>query len=132
MKRQMSLLVGVLLAIVLCWHASIAMSTPDVDTTVYKVVYPLGNSSVPVKPLAARLPDLNGKTICELWNHMFRGEVTFPKIRELLRKQYPRVKFIPYTELPNTHGPDEAKMITTLADLLLKKGCNAVISGNGG
>jgi len=97
----------------------------------YRVVYPLGSSSVTVKPLAPRLPDLRGKTICQLWNDRFRGDITFPIIEDLLKKQHD-TKFIPYTELPSTEGPDEKEVMKTLAEVLLEKGCDAVISGNGG
>ena len=98
----------------------------------YGVVYPLGRSKVDVKPLAPRLPDLRGKTICELWNQRFRGDITFPIIESLLEERYPGVKFVPYTQLPSSEGPDEKEVVKTLGKVLLEKGCDAVISGNGG
>ena len=101
---------------------------------VYEVVYPIGKSTAKIIPLAPRLDTLAGKTICELWNYDFQGDKTFPALRELLQKQYPTVKIIPYTELPNTYPKtaDEEKALAALADTLVKKGCQAVISGNGG
>jgi hypothetical protein len=51
---------------------------------VYEVVSPAGESTTKIKSLAPSLKTLEGKTICALWNKMFQGEVTFPKIEEVL------------------------------------------------
>lgn len=102
---------------------------------VYKVVNPVGESTTKVKPLAPSLKTLEGKTICELWNKMFRGEVTFPKIEEVLLKRYPGIKFVGYAEFGSTHGPDERTeraTIEALPEKLKQFHCDAVISGNGG
>jgi hypothetical protein len=102
---------------------------------VYKVVSPVGESTTKVKPLAPSLKTLEGKTICELWNKMFRGEVTFPKIEEVLSKRYPGIKFVRYAEFGSTHGPDEKTERATMEALpekLKQFRCDAVISGNGG
>lgn len=48
---------------------------------------------------APRLPDLNGKTICEISNNQWEARRTFPLIRELLQKQFPTAKIIPYDEV---------------------------------
>ena len=102
---------------------------------VYEVVSPAGESTTKIKSLATSLKTLEGKTICQLWNKMFQGEVTFPIIEELLSKRYPGMKFVNYTEFGSTHGPDEKTeraMIETLPGKLKKYHCDAVISGNGG
>ena len=72
---------------------------------------------------------LAGKTICELSNDTWQAHRVLPEIRKLLREKYPSAKFIPYTEFPmgNT-GIDSEKA----ADLLVKKGCQAVVIGNAG
>jgi len=82
---------------------------------------------------APRLADLNGKTICELSDGTWEDHRTFPLIRELLQKQFPTAKFIPYTEFPHGSGPagylmDDDKV----ADMVKKRGCQAVITGNAG
>ncbi len=66
----------------------------------------LANRSFQVTPLhAPRLADLNGKTICELSNDNWEWQRTFPVIRELLQRQFPTAKIIPYTELrPDKRG----------------------------
>ncbi|MCL2669435.1 MAG: hypothetical protein FWE89_02005 [Syntrophaceae bacterium] len=79
---------------------------------------------------APRLSDLNGKTICELSNNSWEADRTFPAIRELLQKQFPGVKIVPYTEFP--HGNRELESATNIGDLVVQKGCQAVITGNAG
>jgi hypothetical protein len=49
-----------------------------------------------------------------------------------LRKIYPSLKFIEYTQFGNTHGSTEAEVIRTLPTLLKEHGCDGVISGVGG
>ncbi len=77
-----------------------------------------------------RLADLAGKTICEVSTGLtWEAHRTFPRIRELLQKQYPTVKIIPYTEFP---AGSEAIDNDDTADLVKSKGCQAAIVGNGG
>ncbi len=101
----------------------------------YEVLYPLGRAShqesAETELLAPRLTSLEGKTICELWNRLFHGNMTFPMIEELLAKRYPGVKFVPYTKFGYTHGADEDQVVADLPRKLQEYGCDAVISGNG-
>lgn len=99
----------------------------------YKVVYPIGTQSIQKRDVAASIPDLNGKTICELWNHAFNGEDSFPIIEKLMKKKYPGVTFVSYENFGNIHDPsEEAKMMAELPAKLKKFKCDAVIAGNGG
>lgn len=101
----------------------------------YEVFSPLGESTVDTVPAARGLLDLNGKTIGEVWNGGYRGELTFPLIRELLRKRYPGVKFVPYTEFPiqDIHGSTTELHARAegAAKIARAKGCDALITGNG-
>ncbi len=81
---------------------------------------------------APRLPDLTGKTICELSNGGWQFDRTFPAIRQLLQKQFPTAKFIPYTELPEIASVVDAASFAETAKQLKAKGCQAVIVGNSG
>ena len=74
---------------------------------------------------ARRLPDLNGKTIGEISNRLWESDRIFPLIREELKKLYPDIKFVPYTDFPNT--ADNISDNEELPDLVLAKGCDAVI-----
>ena len=87
-------------------------------------------------PLVPSLDTLEGKTVCEIYNDRFRGEVTFPIIDEMLRERYPGVKVIPYTEFPlaTVKGmipSTKAEMLEAVRVALVGKGCDAVITGNG-
>jgi hypothetical protein len=74
---------------------------------------------------APRLADLNGKTIGEISNRIWESDRIFPLIRELLKKRFPDIKFVPYTELPS--GLDNIQDNDSIGDLIAAKGCDAVI-----
>lgn len=102
-----------------------------------RVISPIGGESVvEKKTMAPRLETLNGKTVCETWNDDFKGDFMFPIYRELLKKRYPEVKVIPYSEFPRStwkstpeYQREVSKQIVKLAK---ERGCDALISGNGG
>lgn len=78
---------------------------------------------------APRVDRLAGKTICELSNDSWQAHRVLPEIRKLLREKYPSAKFILYEEFPvGNNGIDSEKAV----DLLVKKGCQAVVIGNAG
>lgn len=97
----------------------------------YEVVWPLGKSAYQTVPLAKRDADLSGKTICELWQWLFKGHSLFPMIREQLSRRYPGIKFVDYETFGNIHGPKEAQIMGTLPEMLREHGCDAVIAGVG-
>lgn len=101
------------------------------DEPVYEVVWPLGKSLYDTFSLAERSTDLSGKTFCEFWDWVFRGETIFPILRELLAKRYPSVKFVEYTEFGNSHGPNEKETMAGLPQFLKEHGCDAAICGVG-
>ena len=79
---------------------------------------------------APRLGDLNGKTVGEISNGEHGGwEVnrTFALIRESLKKRFPDIKIIPFTEFPSGVAGIDADNI---GDIVAAKGCDAVIGGN--
>lgn len=102
----------------------------------YEVMSPVGESTVAVAPPRPPLADLRGKTICEVMNARYRSELTFPLLRELLQKRYPDVKVVPYTEFPiqlnNLDAKTLVEQVGTAVALMKEKGCDAVITGNGG
>ena len=100
-----------------------------------EVISPLGGEVIRQNTVAPRLADLNGKTVCEIWNGGFKGDYTFPVLRELLKVKYPGVKIVPYTEFPFSRGADSAAHLNEharqVAALAKEKGCHVLISGNG-
>jgi len=100
-----------------------------------EVVSPAGLEAVKAIGAAARLADLNGKTVGEVWNGVFKGDVTFPIIRQLLKKKYPGVKIIPYTAFYHLPGSDvpahQRALAKEIVETAREQGCDALISGNG-
>ena len=100
------------------------------------VISPIGSEAVDRKNLAKRLGTLNGKTVCEVWNEDFKGDIMFPIYRELLKERFPDVKIVPYTELPyaSLKGTPsyQREVLANIISALREKGADAVITGNGG
>jgi hypothetical protein len=103
---------------------------------VYEVVIPIGEETKLAKPVSSNLDTLEGKTICEISVGMYRPETSFPTIRRLLKGKFKNINIIPYTEFPvilmMTSGNEYEAYISRQIDLLKQKGCDAVITGNGG
>ena len=119
----LSILIGLLTTLVLLTR----VADSEAATTL-KVYNPTGAFEV-TQLHAPRLPDLRGKTICELSNGGWEDHRIFPAIRELLAKQFPDAKFIPLDKFPiGTENIDKDSTI----DLVVKTGCQAVITGMAG
>jgi hypothetical protein len=103
---------------------------------VYRVVSPLGDSAVKMITMAPRLDTLEGKTVCMVWNHAFKADITLPAIAESLKSKYPDIKIVPYTEIDAAiraaGHEDTSTDAATLRAVLKEQDCDAVISGNGG
>jgi hypothetical protein len=126
--------------------ASVQVSTQEANPTaeepkssvepVYSVVSPLGDPTAQMITMAPRLDTLAGKTVCMVWNHSFKSDITLPAIGESLKKKYPDIRIVPYTEIDaaiRAAAPEDASAeAEALQAALTQKGCNAVISGNGG
>ena len=99
------------------------------------VVSPLGLPVVKAGGSAPRLDTLAGKTIGEVWNGVFKGNITFPVVRKLLQQKYPDLKIIPYTEFPHAPHSDNPARQKELANEVIaiaqRHGCDALITGNG-
>ncbi len=112
------------------------LSSLPAEDVQYAVLSPLGEPVVEMISMAPRLETLEGKTIGEIWNGGFRGDESFPIIEKMLRKRYPTVKLIPYSEfslctIASLHPEQKKETLETLRAELKAKGCDAVITGNG-
>ena len=76
---------------------------------------------------APRLDTLAGKTICELSNDRWEYNRIFPVVRELLQKQFPTAKILPYTEVIWLRPKIEN--LEHVSKVVKEKGCQAVITG---
>ncbi|MBI2909315.1 MAG: hypothetical protein HYX92_16850 [Chloroflexi bacterium] len=97
----------------------------------YEVLWPLGKSVSRTAPPADRTQGLAGRTVCELWDQVFRGDEVFALLREILPTKYPGIKFVDYKKFGNTNGPGQRELIGALPQMLKEYGCDAVISGVG-
>src|SRR5260370_41528146 len=97
----------------------------------YQVVWPRGKKISDRAASAARLDNLNGKTVAELWDYVFRGEEIFPVLGSELAGRFTGVKFLKPDRFGNTHGSDEREALAGLPDKLRERGVDAGISGLG-
>ena len=97
----------------------------------YDVVWPLGKSHWNTRAITDRIGDLNGKTIAEVWDRVFRGEEIFPAIRAELKKRFPDVRFVDYDQFGDTHGTSQQQVLAELPALFARHKVDAVISGVG-
>ena len=95
------------------------------------VLWPLSRRAVADTNAAPRLPDLNGKIVAELWDVIFRGETIYPLVREHIKKRFPGVKFVGYSEFGNFHGAREREIVASLPEKLRAHKADAVIVGIG-
>jgi hypothetical protein len=94
-----------------------------------RVLWPRGRKTAETRPVAKRLDTLDGATIGELWDDLFRGDEIFPILREEIGRRYRNVRFVEYGVFGSTHGAAEHKVIAELPDRLRELGVDAVISG---
>jgi hypothetical protein len=96
---------------------------------VYSVVAPLGEETMQMIEMAPRLDTLLGKTVCLVAQNSFKTNVTMPAIAAALQERYSGINIVPYTEMPEVYwnAPFEA-----MPSEFRRRGCDAVISGNGG
>ena len=58
----------------------------------YEVLWPRSPRQVQLQPLAKRLDTLEGKTIAQLWDYLFRGDEVFALLEEGLKERYPDIQ----------------------------------------
>lgn len=101
-------------------------------TRAYEVVWPRGKMVGKAGPFALRLDRMEGKTICELSNMIFRADEIFPLLENELANRFGDIKFVSYKTFGSIHGGNEAKVIAALHNALKENKCDAVISAVGG
>ena len=100
-------------------------------STEYEVVWPRSSRTIKMNPVARRLDNLQGKTIAQLWDYIFRGDEIFPILEEELGKRFPATKFINYNVFGSTHGDKEHEVVASIPAKLKQFRADAVISGMG-
>ena len=95
----------------------------------YEALWPRAPRQMQRKAIAPRLASLEGKTIAQLWDQLFKGDVIFDLLEEGLKVRFPGVRFISWREFGSTHGGDEKAALAALPAKLKALGVDAVISG---
>lgn len=100
------------------------------------VVSPEGLQLRAAGTVSPHLDTLAGKTIGEVYNNHFKGELMFRTYRRLLEARYPGVRIVPFDEFPIVYvGGDPVSQKRTareVAELARQRGVDALITGNGG
>jgi hypothetical protein len=97
----------------------------------HAALWPRGEKTVEIAPLAPRLETLEGKTVAFLWDYLFRGDEIFPILESELSAAYPGMNFVGYTTFGSTHGAEEGRIIADLPATLADNKVDAIISGMG-
>jgi len=95
----------------------------------YEVYWPRAPRQMRAKPLAPRLATLEGKTVAQLWDYLFKGDEVFALLEDGLKARFPGVRFVSWREFGSTHGGEEKAALAVLPARFKELGVDAVISG---
>jgi hypothetical protein len=95
----------------------------------YEAYWPRSARQQRARQLAPRLASLEGKTVAQLWDYLFKGDEVFALLEEGLKKRYPGVRFVSWREFGSTHGGEEKEALAALPKRFKELGVDAVISG---
>ena len=99
------------------------------DDGYYEAFWPRAARQQRAQALAPRLTTLEGKTVAQLWDYLFKGDEVFALLEEGLRARFPGVKFVSWKEFGSTHGGEEKEALAALPKRFKELGVDAVISG---
>jgi hypothetical protein len=97
----------------------------------YEVLWPRSPRQVQLQPLAKRLDTLEGKTIAQLWDYVFRGDEVYALLEEGLKERFPNIRWVSYKEFGSTHGGEEREIVAALPRRFKELKVDAAISGMG-
>lgn len=95
----------------------------------YEAYWPRSPRQERMRTLAPRLATLEGKTVAQLWDQLFKGDVVFELLEEGLRERFPGIRFVSWRDFGSTHGGEEKEVLAQLPQRLKALGVDAVISG---
>lgn len=95
----------------------------------FEVVWPRSTRQMKQRALAKRLDTLEGKTVAQLWDYLFKGDQVFALLEEGLRARYPGIRFVSWKVFGSTHGGEEKEALAALPQRFRELGVDAVISG---
>lgn len=98
---------------------------------VFHVVEPAG----PPRPAQLQpvpgVADIAGARIGFVWDLLFKGDLVFDAIAAELEQRHPGVEFVGYQAFGDIHGPEEARVLSELPELLRQERVDAVVAGVG-
>jgi hypothetical protein len=103
--------------------------TKESNDGYYEAYWPRSPRQERMRKLAPRLTSLDGKTVAQLWDQLFKGDVVFELLEEGLKARFPGIRFISWREFGSTHGGEEKEALAALPQRLKELGADAVISG---
>ena len=95
----------------------------------YEAYWPRSPRQQRTRALAPRLASLEGKTVAQIWDYLFKGDEVFALLEEGLKKSFPGIKFVSWREFGSTHGGEEKEALAALPKRFKELGVDAVISG---
>ena len=95
----------------------------------YEAYWPRAARQGRAKPLAKRLDTLDGKTVVQIWDYMFKGDEVFAALEAAFKTRYPNIKWVHYSVLGSSHGANEKEAVAAFPQRLKELGADAVISG---
>ena len=95
----------------------------------YEAHWPRSPRQQLTRELAPRLDTLEGKTVAQLWDELFKGDIVFELLEEGLKKRYPSITFVSWKVFGSTHGGNEKAALAALPEKLREHGVDAVMSG---
>ena len=95
----------------------------------YEAYWPRSPRQTKVKPLAPRLKSLEGKTVAQLWDDVYRGDEIFPVLEEELKARFPGIRFLNWKEFGSIHSGKEKDVLAGLPQRFKELGVDAVICG---
>ncbi|UFM64063.1 hypothetical protein LOS78_00850 [Paracoccus sp. MA] len=101
------------------------------DLNRYEVVWPRSRQFQDGTRLARRLETLEGKTIAQLWDWIFKGDKMFEVWERELKKRYPGINFVSWREFGEIHGHNERKVLEELPEKFARFGVDAALVGVG-
>jgi hypothetical protein len=120
---------GVVAALASVSTGMLMAQAPRPKEPVYSVISPLGETTVKMIEMAHRLDTLSNKTVCMVSNSSFKVNITMPAIAKGLQENHPGIRVVPYTQMPTAYSGSNWE---AMPGQFKAKGCDAVISGNGG
>ena len=99
------------------------------DDGYYEAYWPRSARQQGARPLAPRLATLEGKTVAQLWDFLFKGDEVFALLEDGLKARFPGVRFVSWREFGSTHGGEEKAALAALPKRFKELGVDAVISG---